>query len=112
MPMKTHTTFGLFSTLAIALVCGMATPSFAQSIEPALSLARREKAPLLDTLRDLVSIETGSRDRENLDKLADLIAARLKVLGGTVEQIEPTDVYKMEDTPEKIGKMVRATFAG
>ncbi|HEV8343705.1 MAG TPA: glutamate carboxypeptidase [Candidatus Binatia bacterium] len=24
----------------------------------------------------------------------------------------PSDVYKMDDTPEKIGKMVRATFAG
>ena len=53
-----------------------------------------------------------SRDREGLDKLADLIAARLKELGGKVELIEASDVYKMEDTPEKIGKMVRATFAG
>jgi glutamate carboxypeptidase len=96
----------------MAFLAGMTASSQAQSVEPVLSLAKREKAPLLDTLKDLVSIETGSRDRENLDRLADLIAGRLKELGGTVEQIEPTDVYKMEDTPEKIGKMVRATFAG
>ena len=29
-----------------------------------------------------------------------------------MELIEPSNVYRMEDTPEKIGKMVRATFAG
>jgi glutamate carboxypeptidase len=63
-------------------------------------------------LRRLVSIETGSRDSEGLEKLAALIAARLKELGGRVELVEPGDIYKMEDTPEKIGKMVRATFAG
>jgi glutamate carboxypeptidase len=110
--MKLDRTIGLVSTLAITLLAGVATPTHAQSVEPVLSLAKREKAPLLDTLKDLVSIETGSRDRENLDKLADLIAGRLRDLGGTVEQIEPSDVYKMEDTPERIGKMVRATFAG
>ena len=54
-------TFGLVSALAIALVAGTATRSQAQSVEPVLSLAKREKAPLLDTLKDLVSIETGSR---------------------------------------------------
>src|SRR4029453_14153951 len=26
--------------------------------------------------------------------------------------VAPSDVYKMEDTPEQIGKMVRATFTG
>ena len=26
--------------------------------------------------------------------------------------VEPSDIYKMEDTPEKIGRMVRATFTG
>ena len=97
---------------AVFLLAGMATQSFGQGREPVLSLVKKEKPALLETLRGLVSIETGSRDREGLDKLADLIAARLKELGGKVELIEASDVYKMEDTPEKIGKMVRATFAG
>jgi glutamate carboxypeptidase len=110
--MKIKWTLMLVSTLAVASLAGLATPSRGQSGEPVLALAKRERPALLDTLKDLVSIETGSRDRENLDKLADLIAARLRDLGATVEQIEPTDVYKMEDTPEKIGKMVRATFTG
>ena len=85
----------------------------AQAVEPVLALAKKEKQPLLDTLKEIVSIETGSRDRENLDKLADVIAARLKTLGASVEMIEPgPDVYKMHDTPDKIGKMVKGTFKG
>ena len=63
-------------------------------------------------LKALVSIESGSRDFEGLGKLAALIAKRLTALGGKVELVEPSDVYKMADTPEKIGKMVRATFTG
>jgi len=99
---------------AAALVLALALPSAAigQPVEPVLALARQEKPALLDTLKDLVSIESGSRDIEGLDRLADLIATRLKGLGGQVELVEPSDVYKMEDTPEKIGKMVRATFTG
>src|SRR5947208_629829 len=97
---------------AVFLLAGMATQSFGQGREPVLSLVKKEKPALLETLKGLVSIETGSRDREGLDKLADLIGGRLKELGGKVELIEPTDVYKMEDTPEKIGNMVQATFMG
>jgi glutamate carboxypeptidase len=63
-------------------------------------------------LKALVAIESGSRDDEGLAKLAGVIAGRLKELGGQVELIEPSDVYKMEDTPQKIGKMVRASFTG
>jgi glutamate carboxypeptidase len=34
------------------------------------------------------------------------------VAGGEVALVDPVDVYKMEDTPERIGRMVRATFKG
>jgi glutamate carboxypeptidase len=34
-------------------------------------------------------------------------------LGGQVELLEAgADLYKMHDTPDKVGKMVRATFQG
>ena len=103
----------LRSALAVLLLlAGIASPAAGQAIEPVLSLAKKEKPALLDTLKALVSIETGSRDIEGLDKLADLIAARLRELGGRVELVEPSNIYRMEDTPEKIGKMVRATFTG
>src|SRR5438552_3869003 len=86
----------------------------AQPVEPVLAQARVEKAPFLDTLKALVSIESGSFDREGLDKVADLVATRLRALGGAVEVIETPDaeLVRMEDTPEKPGKMVRATFKG
>jgi glutamate carboxypeptidase len=94
------------------MVAGTSLHAYAQPNEPIFSLAKKERTALLESLRALVSIETGSRDFEGLGKLADLIAGRLKDLGGKVELVAPSDVYKMEDTPEQIGKMVRATFTG
>ena len=92
---------------------GWAAHATGAGVEPVLSLAQKEKPALLDTLKELVAIESGSADREGLDRIADLIAGRLKGLGGKVEMIEAgADVYKMFDTPERIGKMVRATFTG
>lgn len=61
----------------------------AAPLEPVSALAAKEKAPFLDTLKDLVSIETGSADREGLDKISTLIADKLTALGGEVEFIEP-----------------------
>src|SRR5438093_6000967 len=75
-------------------------------------LAQQEKAALLDTLRDLVNIESGSKDAEGLARLAALIGERLTRLGGKVEIVEPTDIYRMEDTPPKPGAMVHAEFKG
>ncbi|MDQ4061919.1 MAG: M20/M25/M40 family metallo-hydrolase [Pseudomonadota bacterium] len=99
------------SSFAAALVCP--APARAQLQEPVLAAAQREKAPLLDTLKELISIESGSRDLEGLDRLADLVAARLKALGGEVELIDVSgDMYRMEDTPERVGKVVQATFKG
>lgn len=87
---------------------------FAAPVEPIRSLAAKEKAPLIETLKDLVSIESGSGDREGLDKIADMIAGRLKALGGAVETIEPdpADTYRMVDTPKQIGRIVQARFTG
>ncbi len=85
----------------------------AQPVEPVLALAKKERQPLLDTLKELVSIETGSRDLEGLDRAAKLIAARLSALGGKVELVDTSDgAYRMEDTPAKIGKVVYARFEG
>ena len=38
-------------------------------------MVRKEQPAVLDTLRDLVNIESGSHDKAGLDKLADLIRA-------------------------------------
>jgi len=99
---------------ALSLCLAWTASAVAAPVEPVRSLAAKEKAPLIETLKGLVSIESGSGDREGLDKVADLIAGRLKALGGEVAMIEPdpADVYRMVDTPKQIGKMVQARFAG
>jgi glutamate carboxypeptidase len=101
--------------LALAFTLALLTapaPARAAPVARIHELAQQEKAPLLDTLRDLVNIESGSKDTEGLAKLAALIAERLTRLGGKVEIIEPSDIYRMEDSPEKPGGMVHAEFKG
>ena len=112
-PLKLSAFSNRLAPLAIGLCLAVGTAA-AAPLEPVQSLAAKEKAPLLGTLKDLVSIELGSGDREGLDKIADLIANRLRALGGVVSTIEPdpADVYHMVDTPRQIGKMVEARFTG
>ncbi|MFB9269709.1 M20/M25/M40 family metallo-hydrolase [Bradyrhizobium erythrophlei] len=76
------------------------------------ALAQQEERPLLDTLRDLVQIESGSKDIEGLNQIAERIAGQLKQLGGAVEILQATDIYRLDDTPEKIGPAVQAVFKG
>lgn len=90
------------------------TAAPAGAVAPVWNLAQQEQPQLLETLKAIVNIETGSTNRAGLNKLSDLIAERLRALGGEVQLIEPVaaDVYRMEDTPDDIGRMVRATFKG
>ncbi|MBT2333902.1 M20/M25/M40 family metallo-hydrolase [Variovorax paradoxus] len=98
----------------LAAVCAACLgTAFAAPDARIASLAAKEKPALLETLKELVSIESGSRDLEGLEKISDLIAAKFKAMGGEVELIDPSaEAYRMEDTPEKIGRAVRATFKG
>src|SRR5499426_444782 len=110
--MKSDSRVGHFNAVVLLVLAVMPVKVFSHPVEAVSSLAKKEKPLLLETLNELVSIESGSRDKEGLDKLANLIASRLTNLGGQVALVEPSDIYKMEDTPEKIGKMVQATFSG
>ena len=62
------------------VILGVLGPAavFAQTAEPLLVRAQQERQAYLDTLRELVSIESGSGDVEGLGRIADLIAARLR----------------------------------
>ncbi len=98
---------------ALAAFALVASTAFAQPVEPVLAQVRTQVQPLLETLKTLTAIESGSRDPEGLERIAAVIEARLKALGADkVELLEPANVYRMEDTPERIGKAVRATFKG
>jgi glutamate carboxypeptidase len=107
MRFPTRTTLTLVSGLLFT------TLGFTQAQQPLWSTIQTQKAPYLKTLESLVSIESGSRDREGLDKISALLFDRLKALGGQVEFIEPGErIYKMYDTPDKPGRMVKAVFKG
>ena len=84
----------------------------AQVDESALTQVQRQRAPFIDTMRELVSIESGSRDVDGLSRIAEVIAGRLRLLGGDVELVDPADIYPMQDTPVQIGQTVVARFRG
>ena len=101
------------AVLLAAVTCTAAFQAAAQPVDAVLSLAKKEKPAVIETMKDLVSIESGSRDSEGLEKISNLIAERLKALGGKVEFVAAgPDIYKMDDTPPKIGRMVHARFEG
>ncbi len=103
------------AVLSLLMAAGALVAGQAAAVPPAeiYKRAQQEKPALIDTMKTLVSIESGSRDLEGLDKIAGVIADRLRLLGGDVKLVDPTDhAYRMADTPEKIGKMVLARFKG
>lgn len=113
--MITASRASLATALAIALLLGPATAQSAAPPDQAvLRAAAAQKGPLLDSLKEFVSIETGSRDTEGIQQATALLAGKLRALGGELEFIEPdaASTYRMGDTPETIGRMVRATFKG
>ena len=92
---------------AAALVCTQAGAQLAGADAAVQRAAAAQKQRLLDTLKELVHIETGSRDLEGLTRATELIGSRLRALGAQVDFIEPAeaDVYRMADTPPKPGRM-------
>lgn len=101
----------LLRALPMALVLAFGAAHAAPQAE-LLEHAKKEQQPYLDTLRDLVHIESGSKDVAGVKKIAEYIAGKLRTQGGKVEVIEPTDIYRLDDTPEKVGPMVHAEFKG
>ncbi|WP_334361339.1 MULTISPECIES: M20/M25/M40 family metallo-hydrolase [unclassified Bradyrhizobium] len=99
----------LIAALALAFAAAVAHTAPVADVH---TLAQQEQQPLLDTLRDLVNIESGSKDIEGLNQIADRVAGQLKQLGGAVEVLQPTEIYRLDDTPEKVGPAVQAVFKG
>lgn len=99
----------LIASLSLAFAATLAQAAPVASVH---ELAQKEQQPLLDTLRDLVHIESGSKDIEGLNQIAERVAGQLKALGGAVEVLQPSDIYRLDDTPEKVGPAVQAVFKG
>jgi glutamate carboxypeptidase len=85
----------------------------AQTNDEVMALAKREKQPLLDTLKALVEIESGSADVEGVTRIATLIAERLRGLGGRVELVPPAvDQPRITSLPQRFADTVVARFPG
>ena len=61
-------------------------PALAAPDEKLKAAAEAAKPALIETLRDMVMIESGSSDVEGLAKMADFTDARLKALGAKTER--------------------------
>lgn len=98
------------ATLLIAVAATL--HARAQSADQLLTRVAEQRVALIETLRELVSIESGSRDIEGLRRIGNLIAQRLRERGGDVTIVPPADVVRMDDTPAEIGSSVVARFRG
>jgi len=90
--------------LAVLGFVAGSTHALAAADEKIKAAAEQEKAPLIETLRDMVMIESGSSDVEGLKKMADFTEGRLKALGAATERRKTTAGVGAD--------MVIATFKG
>ncbi|WP_284619830.1 glutamate carboxypeptidase [Aquabacterium humicola] len=89
--------------LVFAAVCALVSPVRAARDDVLLAAAQAAQPALIETLRQLVSIESGSRDAAGLARVAELAAQRLQALGAVVDRLPPAAGH---------GPMVQATFTG
>lgn len=69
---------GRLLLLATAACTLLPLTALAAPDQAVMTLASQHKQPLLDTLKELVNIESGSGDREGLDRISQVIFDRLK----------------------------------
>ncbi|WP_180121146.1 glutamate carboxypeptidase [Acinetobacter sp. YH12086] len=103
------------SKLQLALSCVIAlsaSASWAASPQEIKQVVESQKQSYLETLKTLVNIESGSKDLEGLNQMAKVVADQLKNVGAEVSVIESTDIYRMDDTPEKMGPIVKGVLKG
>lgn len=87
--------------------------SFAQANQQVLARAQAERQPMLDTMRELVGIESGSSDYEGVTRIAGVIAERLRALGGEIEMVPAQAGYqRFANTPERLADSLVARFRG
>jgi glutamate carboxypeptidase len=101
------------AALALASLTATAQTPAMPTVQAVQARAAEQVAPLLESLRQLVGIESGSRDLEGLTQTATLIADRLEGSGMAVEVIPtkaPDFHPQLKGAP--LGSMVYATKVG
>lgn len=98
--------------LSLGLLGCMTSTVYAATPMQIKQAAEQQQTGYLKTLESLVNIESGSRDLEGLNQMAKLVAARLKQTGAEVSILSANDIYRMDDTPEQVGPMLKAVLKG
>ena len=99
--------------LCLLVGCLVLPLASAQDAASVRAVVQKEKQPLLDTLKELVSIESGSYDFEGVTRIGNLIAERLRGLGAEVEKVPPAAGYlRFSNTPERLADTIVARFRG
>jgi glutamate carboxypeptidase len=100
------------TALAVVVLSLVPVITGGQVTDALLTRVKQERAAYLKTLQELVKVESGSRDIDGLNRISDVIAARLRALGGDVQFVPPGNDIRFDDTPAQIGRMVQARFKG
>lgn len=78
------------AALAVIAAAGSFSAAHATPDEKLRAAAEQAKPAVIDSLREMVLIESGSSDLDGLKKMADLTEGRLKALGATTERRKTT----------------------
>ncbi len=101
-------------TTFVALSTWLSTASAQPAANETVSaLAAKERPALIETLKELVAIESGSTDLEGLEQMGALLVKRFTQLGARAELIDVNaEATRNSRTPEKLGRVLRATITG
>ena len=90
-PIRTAVSVATAVAAAAAIVLSSASPpARAAGADPALLAAATAAQPaVVQTLKEMVAIESGSSNAEGLARMADYTSQRLQALGGRVERLQP-----------------------
>ena len=109
-PLMSSPTLKLSSFCLASLIAS--TTLQAATPEQIKTVVQAEESAYLETLKNLVEIESGSKDIEGLNQIAKVVAEQLKAAGAEVSIIQSQDIYRMDDTPEQVGPMIKAVLKG
>lgn len=99
--------------IVLGVMSGLSSVSvLAASPDQVKKVIEAEKPMYLNTLKDLVQIESGSKDIVGLNQIAQVVAVRLKQAGAEVSVENSANIYRMDDTPEQVGPMIKAVLKG
>ena len=117
MPLRSQAHLALAHLRRGAACLGVLLPALAWAQAPAVAAlqvqAQAQVAPMLSSIKDMVSIESGSRDLEGLEQMAKFIAGRLQTAGMAVQRIPAkAPDFHPQLQGAKMGDMVYATRTG